>query len=280
MNYSISQLLQEARDLPPIPQAVQRALTLIYNPESNASELAAILSTDQALAAKVLRWANSAYYGIENRIVTIQQAIVVLGMNILQELVLTYSVSDHLNRPLPGYALLRGELWEHALGTAIGAKLISKQRHLRLDEEAYFSGLMCDIGKLILERLLREIDFSNSEWRQQSFLYLERTKFGVDHAMLGAEMARRWQLPESLVAAIAYHHEPQAAPDHQSLVAAVHVADVSMTILGIGIGLDGLHYPLNPEALKCLEMTWEDLFPLAEQVTSQLTEAKRLIHFE
>ena len=110
MNYSISQLLQEARDLPPIPQAVQRALTLIYDPESNAAELASILSTDQALAAKVLRWANSAYYGIENRIVTIQQAIVVLGMNILQELVLTYSMSDHLNRPLPGYALLRGEL--------------------------------------------------------------------------------------------------------------------------------------------------------------------------
>ena len=193
---------------------------------------------------------------------------------------MTYSISDHMNRPLPGYELLKGELWEHALGTAIGAKLISKQRHLQFDEEAYFSGLMCDIGKLIFERLLRETRLNRPEWKQQSFLDLERTNFGIDHAMLGAEMARRWPLPESLVAAIAYHHEPQAAPDYQSLVAAIHVADVSMTILGIGMGIDGLHYPLNVEALKCLDMTWEDLFPLTEQVAEQLTDAKKLIRFE
>lgn len=280
MKYSIDYLLQEAGDLPPFPQAVQKVLALIHDPESNAADLAGILSTDQVLAAKVLRWANSAYYGMENRIVTMQQAIVVLGMSILQELVMTYSMSGHLNRALPGYALQPGELWKHALGTGIGAKLISKQRHLKFDEEAYFSGLMCDIGKLIFERLLRENVLDKSEWKQQSFLDLERTNFGVDHAILGAEMARTWQLPESLVAAIAYHHEPQAAPDHELLVAAIHVADVSMTVLGIGVGIDGLYYPLNAEALKRLDMTWEDLFPLAEQVAVQLEDVKKLIHFD
>lgn len=279
MNYSINDLIQEAGKLPPIPRAAQKALALIRNPVSNAADLAGILGTDQVLAAQVLRWANSAYYGMENRIVTMQQAIVVLGLDIIQELILNYSVSDYLNRPLLGYDLQRGELWHHALGTAIGAKIISKQLHLKIDEEAYFAGLLCDIGKLIFEKFLRDNDFSDSGEEQLSFLEMERAKFGVDHAMLGAEMARRWQLPENLITAIAHHHQPQFSPAHQELAATIHIADVSMMILGIGIGVDGLCYPLEENALKRLGMTWEDLFHLAEQVTEQLTHAKELINF-
>jgi HD-like signal output (HDOD) protein len=95
--------------------------------------------------------------------------------------------------------------------------------------------------------------------------------------MLGAEIARRWQLPESLVTAIAYHHEPQTAKNYQLLAATIHVADVSMMILGIGIGVDGLRYPLEESALKRLGMTWEDLFHQVEQVAEQLAKAKELI---
>jgi putative nucleotidyltransferase with HDIG domain len=277
MNYSIDQLIKEAGKLPPMPQAAYKALVLIRAPETNASQLASVIGTDQVLSTQVLRWANSAYYGMESRIATVQQAIVVLGMNIVQELIMNYSLSDHLNSPLPGYALQRGDLWQHALGTAIGAKLISKQFHLKIDEEAYFAGLLCDVGKLVFEKLLRESDIDRSEWWHYSFVEMERAKFGIDHAMLGAEIARRWQLPENLVTAIAHHHEPQMAENHQLLVATVHVADVSMMILGVGIGIDGLRYPLEEGALKRLGMTWEDLFRLIEQIAEQLTKAKELI---
>lgn len=277
MSYLLEQLIKEASKLPPFPRAAQKALALTRNPEANAAGLAQIIGTDQVLAAQVLRWANSAYYGMENRIATVQQAIVVLGMNEIQELIMTYVLSDQLNRPLPGYDLQRGELWHHALGTAISAKLISKQHHLHIDEEAYFAGLLCDIGKLVFEKLLRETDTSQLKWEQHSFLEMERANFGLDHAMLGAEIARHWQLPENLVAAIAYHHEPQAAQSHPLLVATIHVADATMMILGIGVGLDGLRYPLNKEALNRLGMTAEDLIQLVEQVSEQLAKAKELI---
>ncbi|MBI5943498.1 MAG: HDOD domain-containing protein [Chloroflexi bacterium] len=277
MRYSVDQLIREADKLPPIPQAAQKALALIRSPESSASALARVIEMDQVLTTQVLRWANSAYYGMENRISTAQQAIVVLGLEIIQELIMTYSFSDRLYKPLPGYELQRGELWQHALGTAIGAKLISKQLHLKIDEDAYFAGLLCDVGKLVFEKLLRESEINRSEWAQHSFLELERNSFGIDHAMLGAEIARRWQLPENLVTAIAHHHEPQSAENHALLVATVHVADVSMMILGVGIGIDGLQYPLEDEALKRLGMTWEDLFHLIEQVSEQLAKAKEMI---
>jgi putative nucleotidyltransferase with HDIG domain len=278
MKYSIDLLIKEADKLPPIPQAAQKALALIRSPHANALKLAHIIEVDQVLTMHVLRWANSAYYGMENRIATVQQAIVVLGLDTMQELIMTYCFSDRLCVSLPGYELQQGELWQHALGTAIGAKLISKQFHLNIDEDAYFAGLLCDIGKLVFEKLLRESDINRAGWDQYSFLELERANFGVDHAMLGAEIARRWQLPETLVTAIAHHHEPQAAEKYPLLVAAVHVADVSMMVLGIGIGVDGLRYPLQEESLKCLGMNREDFFCLIDDVAGQLTKAKEMIH--
>ena len=280
MNFSMDQLIQESGKIPPIPQTVQKALKLIDDPESNATDLAVLLASDHVLAEHVLRWANSAYYGTGSQISTVQQAVVALGMDVIEELILTYSAFDHMARPLPGYKLQRGELWHHALGSAICARLISKQQHLQLDEEAYFAGLLCDIGKLVLEKHLREIDLKDSNWERQPFLEMERANFGVDHAMLGAEMARHWQLPEELATAIAYHHEPHHAQDHQILVATVHVGDISMKILGIGMGIDGLFYPPDEAALNLLNLTWEGLFRLADQVNEQLKHAKELIYFE
>jgi HD-like signal output (HDOD) protein len=107
---------------------------------------------------------------------------------------------------------------------------------------------------------------------------MERANFGVDHAMLGAEIARRWQLPDNLVTAIAYHHEPQATEKYPLVVAAVHVADVSMMMLGIGIGIDGLRYSLDKEALRSLGMSWENFFNLIEQISEQLTKAREMIY--
>jgi len=280
MNYSIDQLIQEAAKLPPIPQAAQKALAFIRDPESNAADLASVLGKDQVLAAHVLRWANSALYGMENRIATIQQAIVVLGINAIQELILAHSMADRLSRPMPGYELNRGDLWHHAVGTAIGAKLISKERGLKIDEEAYFAGLLCDMGKQVFEKLLRDTDMSQPEWGNLPFQEMEYTTFGIDHALLGAEMARRWQLPDNLVNAIAHHHNPEtAAPSHRILVSTVHIADAAMMMLGVGIGIDGLQYTLDTEALKRLQMNEQDLILLVEQISDQLAHAKELIYF-
>jgi putative nucleotidyltransferase with HDIG domain len=214
---------------------------------------------------------------MENRIVTVRQAIVILGMNVIQELVMASSVSDRMNQPLPGYGLKRGELWHHALGTAVGAQLISKQHRLNIDQEAYYAGLLCDIGKLIFEKHLREMEWNKSEWERRSFLEMERACFGIDHAFLGAELAHHWQLPDELITAIAFHHEPQKTPKHLDLAAAVHIADISMKVLGIGIGVDGLSYPLEHDALVALNMSWEDIFSLSEQVRENLARAKELI---
>jgi HD-like signal output (HDOD) protein len=159
---SIEDLIRRAGDLPPLPQAAQRALTLIRDPRSNMSQIAEVLTLDPAMAGLVLRWANSAYYGLVNPISTVQQAVVYLGQNTVQSLVLTASFANYLGRSIPGYDLERGDMWKHAVGVAAGARLAALKFGSKTAEDAYHAGLLCDIGKLAFDVLLTNVD----TWRR------------------------------------------------------------------------------------------------------------------
>ncbi|MEA4906645.1 MAG: HDOD domain-containing protein [Anaerolineaceae bacterium] len=274
---TIDELIQRVGRLPPLPQAAQKALELIRNPHSNMADVARVLSMDEVMTSLVLRWANSAFFGLSNPVSTVQQAIVYLGQNTIQSLILTASVANFMDRPVPGYGLERGDLWKHAVGVAAGARIVGSRFGNQFAEEAYHAGLLCDIGKLAFEVLLRSPEVDLAAWEGHSFDELEKEYFGISHATLGAEMVRRWKLPTSLVAAITYHHNPTQAGEHVLLASTVHVADAAAMMLGIGIGTDGLQYELDEEALKLLnwnERSFEELF---DKIESIVTEAENFI---
>lgn len=279
MRIRIEDLLQQIGELPPIPQAAQKALGLIRDPKSNMADIANVLSMDQVMTSLVLRWANSAYYGLTRPVSTVQQAITFLGQNVIQSLILAASVATLLDRPLPGYALERGDLWKHSLGVASGARLVMIKARMSpaIAEEAYHAGLLCDIGKLAFEMFLRGVDTRVEDWQGHSFIELEANYFGLDHASVGAEMASRWNLPESLQAAIRYHHTPSRAGSHIRLASAVHIADAAMMMLGIGVGKDGLQYPCDEHAFTLLGMDDARLSSLFDEVDQVIREAESFI---
>ncbi|MCL4560662.1 MAG: HDOD domain-containing protein [Chloroflexi bacterium] len=275
MSDEIDQILQQIGELPPLPQAAQKALALIRDPKSSMGQVARVLSMDQVMTSLVLRWVNSAYYGLPNPVSTVQQAIMYLGQNTVQSLILAASVANMLYRPLPGYDLARGDLWRHAIGVANGARLILSNIDPKSAEEAYHAGLLCDIGKLALEVLLRNTDTEDPQFQDRHFSELEASLCGYDHAYLGGEMARRWNLPTPLVTAISFHHKPSQAGESIRLASAVHVADAAMMIFGIGIGRDGLRYPCDPVAFEMLgirEAQLEDLFDRMSNVVHAAEE--------
>ncbi len=155
-----------------MPQVAQRALGLIRNPKSNMTDLAGVLAMDQAMTSLVLRWANSAYYGLKYPVSTVQQAVTYLGQRNLHSLILAASVAALLDRPAPGYGLDRGELWKHSLGIACGARLIAAKFGNQVAEAAYHAGLLCDIGKLAFEILLRDVDTSAPDWQPSNWITL------------------------------------------------------------------------------------------------------------
>jgi putative nucleotidyltransferase with HDIG domain len=274
---SIEQLIDGISNLPPLPQVIHKALALMRDPDAGMDEVASVLALDQVMASRVLRLANSAYYALPFPIPTVQQAVVYLGRNTILSLVLTFSLESFLNRPLPGYGLEKGQLWKRAVGVAVGAKLVAEPYGREFSEEAYNTGLLCDIGKLAIETYLRNMRIPTDHWQGKSFSEVEVSMFGFDHAAVGAEMARRWRLPPAFVAGIAYHHRPTLADKYSLLASTIHIADAAMMMMGIGIGIDGLQYELDTTAFERLGWNGDRLTILFDKIQSQLEKAEESI---
>jgi putative nucleotidyltransferase with HDIG domain len=277
MSVSIEELVNQVGNLPPLPQAAQKALALIRDPKSSMESISSVLGKDQVLTSLILRMANSVYYGLTYPVTTVHQATVVLGQSTIQSIILAASVAPYLERPIPGYGLDRGELWRHSIGIAAGARIVAEPFGKEIAETAYHAGLLCDIGKLAFEFLLRKENLKTANWKSLSFEDLESKYFGINHATLGAEIARRWRLAEPLVEAINFHHDPHLAGENSLLASAVHVADAAMMMMGIGIGIDGLQYKLDDFAVNQLNFNKDKMDDLINKISEYVNEAELFI---
>ncbi len=121
-------LVRQVRDLPALPAAVLRVMQTADDPKASASDVARALSSDQALAARVLKLANSAFYGANRRIGTVSEAVVILGLRTTRNLAMATSCEDMLEREVTGYAMQRGALWRHSLACASAAQALAAAR--------------------------------------------------------------------------------------------------------------------------------------------------------
>ncbi len=270
-------LVRQVRGLPALPAAVVRVMQLTDDPKAGTAEVARALVSDQALAARVLKLANSAFYGSSRRIATVSDAVTILGMRTTRNLVMATGCQEMLEHEVSGYALPRGALLRHSLACAAAAQALAKRTKYRGTEEAFVAGLLHDIGKVVMNTYLRDqfiqvlIKAASGE---VTYADAERTIFSFDHAEAGAYLLERWNLPASLVAAVRYHHAPLDAPTDSPLPCLVHVADAICMTLGIGLGLDGLAYLLQPEALSRLALTPQDFEEVASQMCDLMAQSE------
>jgi len=271
----LDDLVRQVRDLPALPTSVTRVMQLTNDPKAGLSDVAHALAADQGLAARVLKLANSAYYGSSRRIGTVSEAVVILGMRTTRNLTLATSCQDMLEREVSGYFLPRGALWRHSLACAAAAQNLARRAHFRGTEEAFVAGLLHDIGKVIMSAYLKA-EFAQVLTRvakgEMTFSDAEREALGFDHAEVGARLLERWNLPGALVTAVRYHHVPSQTPE-SPLAALVHIADTICLTLGIGLGVDGMAYALDPSALAMLNLTEDDFEQVASQTCDTLSEA-------
>jgi predicted Zn finger-like uncharacterized protein len=261
-------ILSNLSGLPPMPQIVFKAHEIMEDPNSGTKKVAELIETDQAIAAKVLKMANSAYYGMSGNVSSIQQAAVVLGDKALGELITLAGTSSLLGNKLYGYAMDSGEMWRHSMTVAFGSKIMAQRHRPQLENDAFSVGLIHDVGKLVLDRPVLNRKSVFDEFMvsgDKTFLSAENRILGFDHAEIGYDICQQWQIPESLAKAIRYHHRPSAASD-DSLVCIVSMADTianmaaAMSMAGrIQSGIDAVMYMVDDTVMARLALGEKDL---------------------
>ena len=259
--------------LPALPATSLQLISMLAGGGRDADlrEVERIVSRDEAVAASVLRRANSAAFGMRGRVAGISDAIRRLGTRELCRIALETQTSGMLANAGRSYGLRRGALSQSALGGAIAADALARahtDQGVKVDREiAFVAALLRDIGKLAidavagpdaLERIAAAAD-------TRPFLAYEREAFGADHAELGAILCERWSLPASIIQAVRGHHEPPSDPV-EPLTDVVHAADCVARWAGLGLGCDGLMYPFDAGARERLGTTREELEALVADI--------------
>lgn len=227
----IKEKIKSIIQLPTLPAVAMEVVELVDNPKTSASKLGKVISSDQALTAKVLKIANSPFYGFPKKISTIDFAIIVLGFDALKEIVISISLVSSLQKKSDTFFDAK-TFWDHSISTGVVARRLARDLGYRISGEVFVGGLLHDMGVSVLHR------YFNNEFQRiieitretdLNVLEAEESVMGVSHGDVGGWLAERWNLPEHLAESIAFHHTPSKAKINPDLVALVHCADVMST---------------------------------------------------
>jgi putative nucleotidyltransferase with HDIG domain len=267
---NLDRLASIVEELPTLPNVMFEVLAIAEDDKSTAADLEEVIMRDQALSAKVLKVANSAYYGIPRTVETVSRATVLLGFQTVVGLALTVSVYDTLWGSGKGHYLDRRDLWKHSLGVATSARLLSNNARGKDGAVAFTAGMLHDIGKTVFDSHLAEEYGKVVEMCHRDRVTIhdaEMAILGIGHAELGSKVALRWQLPEVLCEAVKYHHSPAAAPgDKGQMGALVSMADFLTRQCAIGECGDTAPAVIQPDALRIWGGTQEKLQTAAEEL--------------
>ncbi len=223
-----------------IQTVVTEIIRVCNDPSSSAKDLKEVIEIDAPLTAKVLRRANSAYYGRRRSVEEIQQAIILIGFDAVRDLAFSQKVSEIFADDSNIHGFFRIELWKQTLAAALIAKSIYRREFNERGENVYAAGILHNIGIIVEDQFLHDqfvriLERSHTEPRD--LIDLEEEEFGFNHANIGMAVANNWDLPIELVMAIGYHHTPELAPkEYYRTASTLFLADYLCQKADIGYG--------------------------------------------
>ena len=237
----VKDVLQAARKIPAFPDVVWKVMPLLRK-MAPPEQIESVIKYDPALTAKVLAISRSPHYARLSKVNSLRDAIVRLGQQQLIQILMTACASRYFNIRGEGYELAEGELWEHALATALIAEKIGRTLQRKNLMTIYMAALLHDIGKTVLTFYVSNYSSAISSLVEKeglTFLEAEQRVIGIDHQALGGIIAREWRFPADIVIPIEHHHSPEKVEEHRDVVEIVYLANRLVASLGIGAGLDG-----------------------------------------
>jgi putative nucleotidyltransferase with HDIG domain len=246
--------------LPLLQGAAAKLQEMLANPPGSSEPLEQAISGDAVLASAVLRVANSSFYGGLAQVKTVRDSLFRLGIDQVTRIALVISQESAYRVRAPELVPLIGTLWRHALATALGAQWLARRiGRGDLSGEAFLAGMVHDIGKLLVIRVIDDLRTVRADFRPAAQLVTELLT--SMHARHGAALAKEWNLPESFIRVIEHHHDPEPA-DSDTLLLSVRLADNAANTLGFGLGpkFEGqLAATLEAQALEIDEIAVAEL---------------------
>ncbi|OGS81211.1 MAG: hypothetical protein A2061_01045 [Gallionellales bacterium GWA2_59_43] len=238
---SLRQALDHLGTLPPIPRIAQKILSLKINSDEGERALLNLIEKDPPILTKVIGLANSPLFGTGRKILSLHDAATILGSRRIKMVALSFAMMSSMSRKATGQLDIQG-LWQHSLSVAMTMDTLARlmpHEHRPSDEEIYLAGLLHDIGFLVLDYLDPQLsDAFHARLRALPTCTVEEVEtemLETSHGELGAELGRHWNLPESIIAVLHYHHNPgdKHAASGQPLVAMTNLAEKLLPTFGM-----------------------------------------------
>jgi HD-like signal output (HDOD) protein len=240
---AIESFIQGAAQLPVMPKATVRLLELLEFPDCTTQELAEVIETEPALAVRLLKLANSPFYGQRGRIASVARAVVVLGAKTIRSMAMavwTHTLKAQMRNA--DEMRLMMPLLQHGLATGVAAQMLVEKSSRTLAEDAFMAGLLHDIGRVALVAELgtryRDAILEPALRNLLSLHEQEAHVLGFDHRALGAKLMVAWGLPNFLADVAERHHDTCLAPVAGNIVAAVALADICASLLDCNLALE------------------------------------------
>ncbi len=278
----IDKAIASVGDIATLPEVTVKIIEIVEDPRSTARDLHEVIKKDPALAAKVLKVVNSAFYGLPGQVASVDRAVVLLGLAAVKNIAIATSVARMFKggNLAPGHSAK--DLWRHSVGVAVAAKLIGKAGGEPAgQDELFLAGLIHDLGILIERQVfpnqLAEV-IKRCAARKGTFLALESELIGADHQAFGDALTTRWKFPRHLRAVVGFHHTPERlSAELRRIVSIIHAADVLCCTEKVGFCLTAADCALDDDLLSSIDLSREAMENVRQQFQAELTSAEAVL---
>ncbi|KAF0185208.1 MAG: signal transduction protein [Nitrospirae bacterium] len=260
--------IEELRKLPTLPTNLSRLISVLHDENASLRELEEIIKRDQAVAARIVTVANSAAFGQAGFVNSIEQAILVLGIDLVRSL--TVGISIFHSFPLP--PVLLKHLWAHAYSAATVSNLLARKIRNTDRDVCFLGGLLHDIGRLVLLTIFPR-DYSIVQ-DAASIIESEKERFLCTHAEAGSHFLRALNVPAEIADSVLYHHSIDIGSPHRDVIACTYLAEGLLQILGTAFASDSLWTDEHQNLFEAYGLTVSDVEELAAMLRLQESEVQ------
>lgn len=276
----VRQKIANVRNLPTPPIVFHQIQKVLNDPNVSAAQIASILAEDPAMSVKVLKLTNSAFYGLSREIESVKQAVVIVGIEAVRNLVLSASVLDMFKQKDADQEF-QETFWRHSLAVAVCGRLLAKKVKSRgiVDPDGAFSaGLLHDVGKIILSCFLPDEYAKFTAEREKdaespSYVVEERA-LGYNHCQVGAILGTQWKLPSRLIQAVSYHHQPQLSDPENPIAYLINMADSLARKAFADRGDPSARAGLEPTVAEHMQVSEEQLDEYSDLLKEEYLKAE------